>query len=542
MPESTLPRRHKRRRIPKRDTSLKQLIELVSDGVLLLDEDHKIVFANKGARRLLGQGDLQSKTIEELLVLSTPGDDNRIKSLDVPTKEPLNYHCRTSNQDGTVILIPGQRLPGFKHLNGTIAGIAVLQQLNGSEKPSPTPTAAYQEILGHLTLRIAHDFNNSLTAILGNAELVQETLELISEDSTNSNASEQASSSLPVMQDFIRKVLEMATFIKKLQDYAKQQPRPKETLDINQTVNQILPIAQRLLGRKINLEFLPGDDLPEFYGEHAQLDQIIFSLLLNSKENMPAGGRVTIRTEATNLDQSYTATHAGSLPGNYIRLTVADTGSGIPADALPQTFELFNPGTAHESGLRLPTVYAIVKQLAGYINVESWPGRGTRFEIYLPLEIPQPVQPTKPFVRKTQRPGPKVRKSLRKAQSRIPLILIAEDQDDIRRSMERAILRAGYEVIATSNGSDALAQFESLTQRGQKPSLVISDLGLPGIDGRTLCKTIREAHPRTSLILTTGYRIDLKDNNSKTLDDFDFIQKPFETANLITKISQILNR
>jgi len=186
------------------------------------------------------------------------------------------------------------------------------------------------------------------------------------------------------MQDFVRTVPGMATFIKKLQDYAKQQPRPKETLDINQTIGEIIPIAQRLLGRKISLEFLPSDALAQFYGENAQIDQIIFSLFLNSKENMPAAGRVTIRTEPSQLTNEFIESHAGAHPGQYIRLTVADTGNEIPADALPQTFELFSPTSTHESGLRLPTVYAIVKQLGGYIDVESWQGHGSRFEIYLP--------------------------------------------------------------------------------------------------------------------------------------------------------------
>jgi two-component system cell cycle sensor histidine kinase/response regulator CckA len=543
MPEIKGSKRHKGRQQKRPADSLKQLIDLVSDGVLLIDATHHIVFANKAAKRLIGQTDLQRKKLESLLILTAHNKEHRINDATIPTPQPLNFHSPTSNQDGTLTLLTSHQHPSFNHLIGSATAIAVLKKLDNLSTATATPTAAYQEILGHLTLRIAHDFNNSLTAILGNAELVQDTLQAISAASNNKNAAEQAEGSLPVMQDFIRKVLEMATFIKKLQDYAKQQPRPKETLDINQTISEIIPIAQRLLGRKINLEFSPADELPQFYGEHAQIDQIIFSLLLNSKENMPAGGLVTIRTEPFELDQDYADNHAGSKTGSYIRLTVADTGSRIPEDALPQTFELFSSSTTHEGGLRLPTVYAIVKQLGGYIDVESWQGGGARFEIFLPRQITQVHSETVSTEqsRRRSRPGPKIRKSLRKAQTRVPLILIAEDHEDIKRSMERAILKAGYEVVSTANGADALIEFESLVRSGRRPSLVISDLGLPGIDGRTLCKKIREAHPRASLLLMTGHRIDLKENNSKTLDDFDFIQKPFESSQLLARIGQILN-
>jgi CheY-like chemotaxis protein/nitrogen-specific signal transduction histidine kinase len=401
-----------------------------------------------------------------------------------------------------------------------------------------SPTAVYQEILGHLTLRITHDFNNSLTSILGNSEIVQDTLSALAKKDASGTEAENA---LPVIDDVIRKCLEMATFIKKLQDYARQQPRTKETLHINHTIKELLPIAQKLLGRKIVLEFLPSEGLPELFGESTNIDQILFSLLLNSKETMPSGGTVTIRTETTILDTEYTDSHPGALPGTYVQLTLTDTGQGISPDALPQSFELFsNP---HDGSLRLPTVYAIVKQLSGYINVTRRPGKGTCYEIYLPIQLAKPRPPiaAKALTSK-RRPGPKARKALRKAKQKTPLILIAEDQDDVRITIERAILKAGYKTASANNGNVAFTLFEELTKEGNKPRLVIADLGLPGIDGRTLCKKIRTAHSKTALLLTTGHQIDLKDNNTRTAeDDFNFIQKPFEPAMLISTIQRILN-
>jgi two-component system cell cycle sensor histidine kinase/response regulator CckA len=190
----------------------------------------------------------------------------------------------------------------------------------------------------------------------------------------------------------------------------------------------------------------------------------------------------------------------------------------------------------------LPTAYAIVKQLSGYINVVSWEGKGSNFEIYLPIHITEEqhdTPQTQPKQRKT-RPGRKARRSLRKTKSRAPLILIAEDQHDVLVTVDKFLTRQGYRTITATNGNAALDLFNQLVAQKDKPALVISDLGLPGMDGRTLCKKIRESHPRTALLLTTGHLIDLKENNTKTLDDFHFVQKPFDNTALLDIIQRVI--
>jgi two-component system cell cycle sensor histidine kinase/response regulator CckA len=541
-------KKQKRRERRNQKDLLTTTVNLLSDGILLIDKKHKILFANKQALHLTGlqRPAIRGKQIEHAFTLEDPANKTKITQLTIPATEPLTLNASTHGHDLSLKVINIHHAPGFSKLNNRAAAAIILT--GATERASTTAgqhALRHHQFLGHLTIRIAHDFNNSLTSILGNAELVQETLETIN-NQENGNPDTAAARALVVNKDVMRKCLEMAAFIRKLQAYSQQEPQQKQTLDINTAIQEALSIARKLLGRKIDIEFLPAENLPLLHAERTQIDQILFILLDNSKERMPSDGRITIQTEPALLDYTYTSNHPGSRPGPHVLLTVTDTGNGIAPEGLSKPFDLFaSTAQDHDSGLRLATVYAIVKQLGGYIDVESWIGKGTRFEIYFPLPTTITASKTAPAEnetrRKTSRPGPLARKSRRKALQRLPLILVAEDQEDIRRSMERYITKGGYRIELTSSGTQALNRFGQLTRNGDKPALVVADLGLPGIDGRTLCKKIRAAHPRTSLLLTSGHVILLDKTKTKTLDDdFNFIQKPFDATTLLQTIDRVL--
>lgn len=508
----------------------RNILQKLSDGIVVIDKGNQILFANDAACKISDQAQLVGKHLTTTLQIAhLPG--HKTDSL----AHPVLFRIPNSDRDGTATFLDIKSLPGLQRLHKKGKTIVILQAPNLNDRS--TPVTAYQQILGHLTLRIAHDFNNALSSILGNAEYLRDTMAASSTDEATLPAD-----ALSVAHDIIRKCLETAKTIDKLQDYARQQPRAKETIDLNQAISQIIPIGQQALGKRITLEFLPTEDLPEFYGEQTQIDQIIISLLISSRDTMPEGGRVTIQTEVAELDQHYAENHPGATAGTYLRMTVTDTGAGIPKTSLPQTFELFRSKENQEAGLRLPTAYAIVKQLSGYIDVESWEGQGTKFEIYLPLysEQASDQQSSAESIRRNNRPGPRSRRSQRRAKQKTPLILIAEDQADVAQTMSNHLTKADYRTKVVSNGKEALRIFKELSTQNDRPTMVISDLGLPGIDGKTLCKQIQQISRSTHLLLTTGYKIDLKEGNTRTLDGFNFLQKPFESNTLIAAVNKIL--
>jgi two-component system cell cycle sensor histidine kinase/response regulator CckA len=501
----------------------KALLDKLSDGVLLVDKNDQILYANRAAIALSDKEEVVGRHLTPLLKL--PDSNGRIPS------HSVLFHLPNASTNALATFFDVQDLPGIQRLAKRSKHLVLLQVPSRNET---SPASAYQLILGNLTVRIAHDFNNDLSSILGDAEYIQTVLEALS--STNA----EVNSALPVIGGIIRRCLESAQTVKQLQEYARQQPRARDVLDLNESITSVIPIGRRILGQKIKLDFIPTEDLPPLYGDRVQLDQVLMSLLIASKETMPAGGAITITTKISYIDQEYVDTHPGSRPGHYLLLTVQDTGTGITQDPT----ELFSPTTATQTGLRLPNAYAIVKQqLSGYFDVEGWEGQGTRFEIYLPIykqEISEST-PAAQLTTKTKRPSRRTRRTVRRAKTQPAMILIAEDDADIRRTIESHLQHAGYRTAAATNGISALELFAQLTKEKNKPALVISDLGLPGIDGKSLCKRIHDKHKRTELLLTSGHSVDMNSQGSKTIDGFNFLQKPFTAAILLALIDQILN-
>jgi two-component system cell cycle sensor histidine kinase/response regulator CckA len=183
-------------------------------------------------------------------------------------------------------------------------------------------------------------------------------------------------------------------------------------------------------------------------------------------------------------------------------------------------------------------VYAIVKQLGAYIHVDSSPDVGTRFSIYFPVKISTEIAPT--TLLKRYRPGSRERKALKQSADSPALILIAEDQPDIQQTMIRYLSKAGYQTEVTSSGVEAIQRFKELNSNSHKPSLLIADLGLPGMDGRTLCRKVKEINPQIPVLLTSGHAIQLDDSKTKTVDGIPFIQKPFDNDTILKMISALL--
>lgn len=515
-------------------TLTREILNRFSDPLIVVDKDTQILFANHAALKLNSGNELLGRHLTSIFKITLPDDR-------APLSNPILFRLPNSDREATATFINVRALAGLRQIHRKAKSVVILQTSQSNERA--TTATAYQEILGTLTLRISHDFNNSLSSILGSAEYLKTVLTGLKEKT------DVPDDALRFANEIIRKCLETAQAIDKLQDYARQQPRPEETIDLNEAIEKVYSFGQQILGRKITLEFIPTDDLPQFYGEQNQIDLLIMSVLNSSRETMPDGGRVTIQTETATITEQYAQTHPGANPGDYLLLTITDTGTGAPSTSLTQSFELFQSHFPKlPTDLCLPTAYAIVKHLSGYIDQEPWPGKGTKFEIYLPIHSGQTPNVERPNVErslpepsaKKTRPNNRSRRSQRKAKKRVPLILIAEDQRDVAQALSQNLAQAKYRTRIAHTGPEALNVFKELSLQNNRPSMVIADLGLPGIDGRTLCKQIREITRHTHLVLTTGYKIDLKDDNSHTLDGFNFLQKPFTTNTVIALVNKIL--
>ncbi|HET7676435.1 MAG TPA: PAS domain S-box protein [Candidatus Limnocylindrales bacterium] len=334
------------------------------------------------------------------------------------------------------------------------------------------------EAVGRLAGGIAHDFNNLLTAILGNAALALS--ELPAGHASRSEVEQ------------IRAAAERAAALTgQLLAFGRRQLTRPRSIDLQSVVDGLEPLLRRLLGEHIRIVFDRAAMPPAVLGDASQLEQVILNLALNGRDAMPAGGELTISTGVTDLDASFVWEHPGAHLGRHARLSVSDTGTGIDAAIREHLFEPFfsTKDVGQGTGLGLATVYGIVKQSHGYIDVRSVPGEGSTFDIYLPLSRDRALGPP------TARPGEPA------SAGALGAVLLVEDEILVRRLAERVLRAEGYDVTVAGNGSEALAQATGLEQ----VDILVTDIVMPGMSGLELADRLGPDHPRLKVLYMTGY-------------------------------------
>jgi signal transduction histidine kinase/ActR/RegA family two-component response regulator len=384
------------------------------------------------------------------------------------------------------------------------------------------------EAVGQLTGGIAHDFNNLLTIILGNLDTLRRRLSNLS---LVQLADEPRDALLKLADAAQQGAQSAAQLTHRLLAFARRQPLEPVKLDLNHLVSGIAEFLRRTLGETIDLECILGGGLWPIFADANQLESAIVNLCVNSRNAMPNGGKLTIETSNAYLDEIYAAQFDGVASGQYVSLSVTDTGAGIAPEALEHIFEPFfttKPG-GKGSGLGLAMVYGFVKQLGGHIRVYSEPGQGTTVRIYLPRLMHAEKMRAAPAVRPADTaPVPRA--------TRQETLLVVEDNRNVREYARLALEELGYSVIDAGSAEEALQILEGPRQI----DLLFTDVVLPGKNGRELSEMALNLRPNLAVLFTTGYTRNAIIHQQRLDADVKFLNKPYTQRELALKIRDVL--
>jgi two-component system cell cycle sensor histidine kinase/response regulator CckA len=318
-----------------------------------------------------------------------------------------------------------------------------------------------------------------------------------------------------------------ASLTKQLLAFSRQQVLTPAVLDLNALAADLQRMLPRLLGEdiEVSMELLPN--LRHVKADRTQIEQVILNLAINARDAMPSGGRLRIGTANVELDQAYAWDHPGCRPGKYVLLKVSDTGTGMDAETLAHIFEPFftTKETGKGTGLGLATVYGIVKQSNGYIWVESVPGSGSEFQVYLPEHM-------------GELPAEELRGGPREKVSGSESILLVEDADPLRNLAQTFLTTAGFRIVPARSGEEAL---ELAAQHRDSFDLLLTDVIMPGINGRVLAQKLLTEHPAMKVLYMSGYSETFIAGHGVLGTGMHLLNKPFTEDVLLSKVREVLN-
>jgi two-component system cell cycle sensor histidine kinase/response regulator CckA len=328
-----------------------------------------------------------------------------------------------------------------------------------------------------------------------------------------------------------------ASLVRQLLAFSRRQTLRPEVLDLGETLSDLSMLLRRLLGERVDLDFKHGRDLWPVKVDVNQFEQVIVNLAVNARDAMPDGGKLSIRTRNVPAGEARRLNLPGMPPGDTVLIEVADTGSGIPPEAMDKIFEPFftTKDVGKGTGLGLSTVFGIVKQSGGAIDVQSAVSQGTTFRIYLPRHVPLPEEIAEAKAEAAEAAGrvPKPAADMTGQGT----ILLVEDEDPVRAVNSRALSARGYTVLEAASGLEALQIIE---ERGEPVDLVVSDVVMPEMDGPTLLGELRKRHPTLKVIFVSGYAEDAFQKNLPEGEQFNFLAKPFSLKQLVEAVKEAI--
>jgi two-component system cell cycle sensor histidine kinase/response regulator CckA len=375
--------------------------------------------------------------------------------------------------------------------------------------------------VGQLAGGVAHDFNNVLQAIIGYSDLL-----LANHRPTD-----------PSFQDIMQikqNANRAASLVRQLLAFSRRQTLRPEVLNLNDRLYDLSMLLKRLLGERVELDLGHGRDLWFVKADVNQFEQVVVNLAVNARDAMPNGGKLAIRTANVTAADAARLNVSAMPAADYVLVEVSDTGSGMTPEIVEKIFEPFftTKEVGKGTGLGLSTVFGIVKQSGGYIDVDSKPGEGTTFRIYLPRHIPAAQE-------LPEEVKPETAKKPAADMTGQGTILLVEDEDPVRAVNARALSARGYTVLEAASGIEAM---EIIQERGAPVDLVVSDVVMPEMDGPTLLGELRKLYPDLKVIFVSGYAEEAFRKNLPEGEEFNFLPKPFSLRQLVETVKQVIGQ
>ena len=374
------------------------------------------------------------------------------------------------------------------------------------------------DVIGHLTGGVAHDFNNLLTIILGNLEAAKRQVDEWT-DAAHFKLSRR-------IENAMHGAARAATLTKRLLAFARQTPLNPTALDVNRLLNGMSEFLQRALGEQIALEIVGAAGLWPVEADAAELEAAILNLAVNARDAMAEGGKLTIETSNSYLDDAYCRREPDIKSGQYVLIAVSDTGTGMPKEVIERAFEPFftTKDSGQGTGLGLSQVYGFVKQSGGHVKIYSEPGEGTSVKMYLPRfagELPRSRE-----------------SKVEPSRGRLgECVLVVEDDADVRHYVVETLGMFGYDVLEASGASDALR----LVDQHKTISLLLTDVVMPGMNGRKLADEARQRNPALKVLYMTGYSRNAIVHQGRLDPGVALIQKPLTSELLATAVRKVLD-
>jgi two-component system, cell cycle sensor histidine kinase and response regulator CckA len=507
-----------RHQLVEREELFRLISENAMDMIAVVDPDGRRLYNSPAYGRILGFTD------DELAGTSFY---DHVHPDDIYTAQQAVKQATATNPGGTVQY-------RMRHKDGTWHTIesgasAILNQQGKVEKfvvvnrdvseqrqlEEKFRQAQKMEAVGRLSGGVAHDFNNLLGVIIGYAEFLQESLD--PENSLRSSVDE-----------ILKAGKRAASLTRQLLAFSRQQVLDPKVLDLNVVVLDMDKMLRRLIGEDIELSTVLGPDLGRLKADQSQVEQVLLNLVVNARDAMPQGGKLLIDTQNMVMDEAFVRRYPYPVqPGPYVCLTVTDSGVGMDAETKARAFEPFftTKEKGKGTGLGLSTVYGVVKQSGGYIDIYSTPGAGTTFKIYLP-RVDDAITTDAPIGAATSFAGNET-------------ILLAEDESSLRTLTRNTLELCGYKVLEAKDGLEAL----EVSERFKGPiDLLLTDMVMPGMGGRQLAQELTRRRPEIRLAYMSGYTGQAVGSQGPVDPGSVFLLKPFTRELLTRKIREALDR
>ena len=508
-----------RHELVRREELFRLISENAADMIAVVDADGKRLYNSPAYERILGY------TTEELQSTSSleqvhPDDRQLVEEAATEARtggvgRTIQYRMRHKNGAWHVL---ESGVNAVLNAHGQVEKLIIVNRDVTARRnlEEQFRQAQKMEAVGRLSGGVAHDFNNLLGVIIGYAEFLQEQLR--PENPLRASADE-----------ILKAGKRAASLTRQLLAFSRQQVLDPKVIDLNVAVSDMEKLLRRLIGEDVELSTSLAPDLGRVKADQGQFEQVVLNLAVNARDAMPQGGKLIIATENMVMDQAFVRRYPYPVqPGPYVCLTVTDSGTGMDAETKARAFEPFftTKEKGKGTGLGLSTVYGVVKQSGGYIDVFSSPGAGTTFKIYLP-RIEEAVS--------VQAPAQGEAKSFEGKET----ILLAEDEESLRTLTRTTLEQCGYKVIEAKDGIEALARSEA---HDQSIDLLLTDIVMPGMGGRALAQELTRRRPEIRVVYMSGYTGQAVGTQGPIDPGSDFLAKPFTRGVLARKVRDALDR